>query len=340
MDIDLNALKPTLILAITVIVIMATYYCFSWIERRKLWPGSVKYIISIIIAIGGVMLFVASLELTNEEQILQYLTLIVTAGITISSTSILGNLIAGIVNSSMKRFKKGDYVIIDKQYQGIVTELKPFHVTIQTDDSNFVTVPNLQIIRNPIKRVRKTNIHVDTIVSLGYDVYKDKVKETLKMAAFNVGLKDPFVRIVELGDYSISYKILGLWDDNMELGKMTSVLNESVIDELHRENIEIVSPAFMNQRRLDRGQSIIPTRELLTFSRHNDGKEPVVFDVGKISQEIQILTEEKEAIESKLKDKNRTIDDYLIALYRQSVKTKEDKLKNLESELKRIDNEL
>jgi small-conductance mechanosensitive channel len=62
------------------------------------------------------------------------------------------------------------------------------------------------------------------------------------------GLQNPFVQIKELGDFSISYRIAGFLPDVKHILTSRSDLRKLVVDMLHGDGIEIVSPNFMNQR--------------------------------------------------------------------------------------------
>ena len=80
---------------------------------------------------------------------------------------------------------------------------------------------------------------------------RDVVEKALKDAAEKTGLKDPYVYITNLGDFSVVYKIHGFLEDSTTFFSTASRLNVNVMDGLHAQNVEIVSPTFMNQRRVD-----------------------------------------------------------------------------------------
>ncbi len=211
-----------------------------------------KRSIATFLALIGGLAFILALPInhTLKGQILSFLGIIISAGIALSSTTVLGNLIAGFMNNSMNRFQNGDLISIG-EFQGRVTRKSAFHTEIQLEDSNFVTIPNLYMASNPVKLTRKSNTVISTSVSLGYDVPRTRIEEALKSAATETGLKDPYVYITNLGDYSVVYKIHGFLADSSKFFSTNSSLNGNVMDTLHENNIEIVSPGFMNQRKVD-----------------------------------------------------------------------------------------
>ncbi len=79
----------------------------------------------------------------------------------------------------------------------------------------------------------------------------------LKKAALEVKLKDPFIQIKELGNFSISYRIAGFLSNIKLLLTAKSDLRKQIIDVLHANGIEIVSPTFMNQRQMPYDKKIM-----------------------------------------------------------------------------------
>jgi len=208
----------------------------------------------------------------------------------------------------MNRFRNGDLIKIE-DFHGRVIKKSIFHTEIQLEDSNFITIPNLYIANNPVKLIRKTNSVISTSVSLGYDISRDKIEKALKDAAISAGLSDPYVYITSLGDFSVVYKIHGFLDDSSKYFSTSSLLNAKVMDKLHDEKIEIVSPTFMNQRRVDE-KEFIP-KQVIKKTEPVDEKSPedLIFDEAIKSEKIEIkknylkeIDKKQEALKDKLKD--------------------------------------
>ncbi|MDA3911600.1 MAG: mechanosensitive ion channel, partial [Bacteroidales bacterium] len=258
----------------------------------------------------GILIFILSfpIDKTLKGQILSFLAIIVSAGIALSSTTVLGNLIAGIMNNSMNRFRNGDLIKIG-ELQGRVTKKSIFHTEIQLEDSNFITIPNLYIATNPVKLTRKTDSVISTSVSLGYDIPRTKIEESLKEAAISTGLKDPYVYITNLGDYSVVYKIHGFLDESSKYFSTNSLLNANVMDVLHKKKIEIVSPTFMNQRNANE-KAFIPQEILKNEISNNEQiPEDLVFDkaiksekIEKKKDQLEELNKQQELLSEKQKD--------------------------------------
>ncbi|MCF8224240.1 MAG: mechanosensitive ion channel family protein [Bacteroidales bacterium] len=252
-----NLLKSALEPAGVIIALVALLLINSLIFRRIKSVGTngnvAKNTITFFIVLVGTLIFILSLPIDHslKGQIISFLAIIISAGIALSSTTVLGNLIAGIMNNSMNRFRNGDLIKVG-DFQGRVTKISIFHTEIQLEDSNFMTIPNLYIANTPVKLTRKTNTVISTTVSLGYDVSRLKIEEALKEAALATGLTDPYVYIENLGDFFVVYKIHGFLKDSNKFFSTSSMLNGKVMDILHERKIEIVSPTFMNQRGVDK----------------------------------------------------------------------------------------
>src|SRR6056297_1602929 len=244
--------QPGFILLLLVLLLIFNNYIFKRLSSVTSKGNVTKNSISLFLVLFGTLAFILTLPIESElkGQILSFLGIIISATIALSSTTLLGNLIAGIMNNSMKRFRNGDLIKID-QMQGRVTKRSIFHTEIQLEDSNFITIPNLYIASNPVKLTRKTNTVISATVSLGYDVSRAKVEESLIEAATEANLADPYVYITNLGDFAVVYQIHGFLEDSSKFYSTRSLLNAKVMDMLHKKGIEIVSPTFMNQRRVD-----------------------------------------------------------------------------------------
>ena len=105
-------------------------------------------------------------------------------------------------------------------------------------------------------------------ISIGYDVPYTRVEELMLVAATDAGLEEPFVLVNELLDHAVSYRVCGFLPSIKNLLSARSNLRKTILEQMHGNGIEIVSPSFMNQRQLEPGRKIIPERPVL----HDRGK--------------------------------------------------------------------
>jgi hypothetical protein len=158
---------------------------------------------------------------------------------------------------AVRHFRTGDFIECGPHF-GRVSERGLIHTEIQNEDRCLVTLPNLYLASQPVTVVRSSGTVVSCRVSLGYDVPRARVEELLLAAAAECELSDPFVHILELGDFSVTYKVAGLLDEVKQLLSARSRLRGRVMDALHRGGVEIVSPSFMNTRSIAEGRLFVP----------------------------------------------------------------------------------
>lgn len=231
-------------------------------EHRAHHNHALHQLLLVALAVAGIILVILELPIddTARGQLLSLFGIVVTAAIALSSTTFVGNAMAGLMLRVVKSFKPGDFLRVREQ-MGRVTVLGLLHTEIQTEDRDLTTLPNLFLVTNPVKVVRSSGTIVSAKVSLGYEHSHRKVEELLLQAATAAELEEPFVQIVELGDHSVEYRVSGFLRSPRFLISARSKLRTHMLDALHEGDIEIVSPQFINQRRLGESRMFIPHHE-------------------------------------------------------------------------------
>jgi len=216
-------------------------------------------IITLVLALAGILALILTLPIgdTRQGQLLSLIGILLSAAIALSSTTFVGNAMAGMMIRALKNFRPGDYIYVGNWF-GRVSDRGLFHIEIQTEDRDLTTLPNLFLVTNPVKVVRPSGTIISAEISLGYDIPHTKVRELLIKAALTAKIQDPFVHVIELGDFSVTYRLSGLLTDLKQLLTTRSRLREMMLDMLHQNHIEIVSPTFMNTRSLKEDQTFIP----------------------------------------------------------------------------------
>jgi len=254
-----------------------------------------RQVFMLVATLIAIILTVVLLPISEvlRGQILSLLGILLSATIALSATTFLGNALAGILLRSVRSFRTGDFIYL-KDHFGRVSGRGLFHIEIQTEDRDLVTIPNLYITTNPLKVTRASGTIISAEVSLGYDVPHSRVNTLLKQAATEAGLKDPFVYILKLGDFSILYRVNGLLTEVKQLLSARSNLNGAILDALHGAAIEIVSPNFMNTRDVAdqkfAAQPIVKERP----SGADKGPEEIIFDK---AEKASTLEEQKASLD-------------------------------------------
>jgi small-conductance mechanosensitive channel/FtsZ-binding cell division protein ZapB len=268
---------------------------------------------SLIALLVGVLVVAVVLELPIAEaargQLLSLLGILLTAAIALSSTTVLGNAMAGLMLRSIRNFRPGDFIVVDG-HRGRVSDLGLLRTEIQTERRNLTTLPNLYLVTKPVTVVRSSGTFISATVSIGYDEPRERVAECLKRAAGGAGLTDPFVFVLELGDFSIVYQAAGYLEEVKYLLSAESALRECMLDALHTAGIEIVSPTFMNQRRLDPGDAVIPrvppgSATARRAARGEARPEERIFDKADQAESVADAVDEFHALEEEIESLKR-----------------------------------
>lgn len=305
---DLAAWLPPLTRwGLPVLAVALTLGIFIWAVRRALPDEPRTRMLRQLFIIGAVLLsnillvIVLPLDGQTRGQLLSLLGLVITAIIALSSTTLVSNAMAGLMLRAVGGFQPGDFISVAEHF-GRVTERGLLHTEIQTEDRDLMTLPNLFLITHPTKVVRRSGTLISAEVSLGYDVPRKTVRDLLKTAAEEAGLRDPFLQIRALQDHAVTYRIYGFLEEVSSLVTKRSELYAMVLDHLHGGDIEIVSPSFMNQRRSDPAQRVLPEPTIATVSDdHAEQPERIMFDKAELAGRLNELLEQRDALAEEIK---------------------------------------
>lgn len=299
----INALLPTIITIAVVIAIIAGVRFV--LDSRFPGTSDGRFRIQmtlLLLSFAGMLAIIMSLPISENTRglLLSLIGILLSAAIALSATTFVGNLMAGMMLRAVRSFRLGDFIRCG-DYFGRVSERGLFHVEIQTEDRDLTTLPNLYLVTNPVKVVRASGTMVTAEVTLGYDIPHGRIRELLKQAALDAGLEEPFVHIMELGNFSVAYRVSGLLTDVKHLLSARSRLREAMLDSLHKGDVEIVSPTFMNTRAYQPNDTFIPSVSTTTPAQPKLEKaEAVVFDKADEAASIEKLRERlREVIDRK-----------------------------------------
>ena len=297
--------------------------------------------------IAGVLLVITLIPVspTLKGQLVGLLGLLLSATIALSSTTLVGNAMAGIMLKVVKNCRPGDFIRVG-DYFGRVTEMDLLHTEIQTEDRDLTTFPNLYLVTNPVTVKRSSGSIVSVELSLGYEYSRTKIESLLIEAAKDSGLDDPFVQIKELGDFAITYRIAGLLTDVKKLLATRRAVRARVLDTLHDAGVEIVSPTFMNTKALAKNQQMIPEKAPRETNRQEGtGKSPdsLVFDKAEKAESVEHLRSKYESTSNEIKKIEQSIaesEDTEKALLQEQLKTLTDKSTRLMEIIQRAEEKL
>lgn len=273
------------------VLIVCVIYLIAYRLLSSQFPNESKFVnirrlVLAMLVFFGMLIILMALPLSSDMkgQILSFVGIIVSAALALSSTTLLGNALAALMMRIVNPFQVGDFIRNDDVF-GKVTNRGVFHTEIQTEDRNLQTIPNLRLATLPVKVIRPSGTILTGTVSLGYDVHRKVAEEALMRAAEKTELKNPFVFITKLGDFSVEYQANGLLEDVNSILSTKSRLHKNMLDELHAAGIEIVSPTFMNQRAINE-TVFIPEKSYLK-EQEGDEAEKIIFDKADLAEKLE-----------------------------------------------------
>ena len=238
-----------------------------------------------------------------ELQILSLIGLVLSGLLAFSSTTLFSNLMAGALMRFTQPFRTGDFISFDTFF-GRVTELGLFDCEIQTETRELVSIPNNLLINKPLSVIRRSGTIISVELSLGYDLHHSKIDALLLQAANQTGLEDPFVHVTQLGDFSVTYRVSGLLVETKNLLTARSNFHRHVLDCLHNNDIEIMSPTFVSQHAGPDVERKIAHSPGFNDIQNDSTAEDVVFDKAEQAQQQATdkvdLLEQIKTLESKI----------------------------------------
>jgi small-conductance mechanosensitive channel len=242
---------------------------------------------------------------SSRNQLLGLFGVLLSGVIAFSSTTIVSNLMAGVVLKLNRPFKTGDFIRCEG-FEGRVTEKGLLDTEIQTRDRALVHIANSFLINNPVEVIRTSGTLISAEASIGYDVHHTIIEQHLQNAAVSAGLSDAFVHITQLGDFSISYKVSGMLEDTKSMLTTESKLYGAILDELHANNIEIMSPTIMAPRAVDPNYVFIAKEKIRVSEEATNqeatNQEAIVFDKADEAEALETQRKEVQTRIQELKD--------------------------------------
>ena len=169
----------------------------------------------------------------------------------LGSTSAVANVVAGIVITYTRAFRKGDWVSIAGA-EGKIVERTTFVTRIRTAKNVEISVPNAAVMSDKVinfsTQARNSGIALHTGVTIGYDVPWPQVQKLLLDAAGNTEHIEqdpaPFVLQTSLDDNYVAYELNAFTKKAGLRPRIFSELHANILDSFHAAGVEITSPHY------------------------------------------------------------------------------------------------
>lgn len=191
----------------------------------------------------------------SDKGVFQGISVFVGLIISLGSSTVIGNVIAGWVITYMRPFRKGDRIKLNDTV-GDIIEKTPLVTRIRTPKNEIVTVPNSFIMSsqsiNFSRSAHEFGLILHAEVTIGYDVPWRLVHRMLIEAALRTKgvLHDPqpFVLETGLNDWYPVYQINAYTREAQRMSAIYSELFQNIQDRFNEEGVEIMSPTYIATR--------------------------------------------------------------------------------------------
>jgi small-conductance mechanosensitive channel len=171
--------------------------------------------------------------------------------ISLGSTSIIGNVIAGYSLTYRSPFKIGDRVKINDSV-GDVVEIRVLTTRLRSLKNEEVVIPNTTVLNGEVVNystlAQQQGLILHTMVGIGYETPWRQVEAMLKQAADRTSglLKKPkpYVLQKELGDFAVAYEINAFCADPKNMAQIYSALHRNVLDVFNEYGVAIMTPSY------------------------------------------------------------------------------------------------
>ncbi|MEA9357634.1 mechanosensitive ion channel domain-containing protein [Bacteriovorax sp. PP10] len=214
------------------------------------WAGTTFQLLRFFICMFALVIIYPYLPGSGTKA-LEGVSVFVGLMISLGSSSAIANIIAGVMISYMRAFKKGDYVKIGES-MGKVTEKGLIVTKMITYKNEEITIPNTQVLSSQVTnystKAQSRDLILYTTITIGYDTPWTLVHKMMIEAAERSPLisqdKKPFVLQTALNDYHISYQLNAFTENEDKIPGAYSELHQNIQEVFAENQVEIMSPGF------------------------------------------------------------------------------------------------
>ena len=163
--------------------------------------------------------------------------------VALGAQDLFKNLISGILVLVEKRFKIGDWILVDGIIEGIVEKIGFRSTTIRKFDKSLAIIPNFQFAENAVVNVSETsNWLISWIITLQYDTTVDQLKIIRNEIENHINSSDDYntsigvaVRVDKFSDSSIDMYVrcftkTNSWNDWLAVKEKLAIEIKQIVE--------------------------------------------------------------------------------------------------------------
>ena len=194
----------------------------------------------------------------SDSGVFQGISVFIGLIISLGSSTLIANLMAGLVITFMRPFRIGDRIKLNDT-MGDIIEKTPLVTRVKTPKNEIVTVPNSFVMSslttNYSSSAQEYGLIIHSDITFGYEVPWEQVHEILIQAALATPHIEaepaPFVLQTKLDDWYVVYQINAYTRHPEKMALIYSQLHQHIQDLFNEAGIELLSPHFMGVRQTD-----------------------------------------------------------------------------------------
>jgi small-conductance mechanosensitive channel len=223
-------------------------FVISRFEPEWAWPTyRIVRVVVIILALVIAYPYVPGSDSAAFKGISVFVGVLLSLG----SSSVVSNVIAGYMMTYRRAFKLGDRVMIENTV-GDVIEMRLLVTHVRTTKNEEVVIPNSTILNSQVINystlAKEQGLILHTTVGIGYDVPWRQVEALLLLAAERTqGLSKaaaPFIRQSSLGDFAVTYELNAYCEIAQDMPRLYTELHRNILDVFNEYEVQIMTPSY------------------------------------------------------------------------------------------------
>ncbi|MDR4482295.1 MAG: mechanosensitive ion channel family protein [Nitrospirales bacterium] len=218
-------------------------------DREWAWP-TYRIFRTLVIAFGIVVGYPYIPGSTSEA--FKGITIFLGVLLSLGSSSIIGNILAGYTLVYRRAFQEGDRIKVN-EILGDVIERRILTTRLRSLKNEEIIVPNSEILNSHVTNysaaAREKGLILHTTVGIGYETPWRQVEAMLIEAADRTSglLKDPrpFVLQLALGDFCVTYELNVYCDRPYYMMDLYTGLSQNILDVFNEHRVQVMTPAYM-----------------------------------------------------------------------------------------------
>jgi small-conductance mechanosensitive channel len=217
-------------------------------EQEWAWPT--YRILRLLVVIFAVVVAYPYIP-GSESEAFQGISILLGVIVSLGSSTIIANIIAGYSMAYRRPFKVGDRIKINDTV-GEVIEIRVLVTRLRSLKNEEIVIPNTSILNGEVVNyttlAQQQGLILHTTVGIGYETPWRQVEAMLKLAAERTDglLKEPapFVLRKGLGDFAVSHELNAYCSNPASMARIYSALHGNILDVFNEYGVAIMTPSY------------------------------------------------------------------------------------------------